>query len=228
MNAADMPPTPGDLHPLDVGPRRAAAGSVPTDDAVRGSVPTRLAVAFTILALLLETASLVFYDAAAGYPAAISVPPITLLTSGPSGARLIEWGSLVDMFGYLCIAPVVLYLRDRYAGARAINLYAVAGIALVVVGAIGDVVMRAAAPYLIRQYQAASPAGRHSIDFVFGVLYRGVVEGMWQTLVSLLAAIWLLGTAFAVRGRASRSVLVIMVVIGLATAALGVFRLTGL
>jgi hypothetical protein len=223
-----MPATAGDPHPLDAGPRRAATHSDTTYDAVRASVPTRLAVGFTILALLLETASLVFYDAAAGYPVAISVPPITLLTSGPSGARLIEWGSVVDMFGYLCIAPVVLYLRDRYAGARAINLYAVAGIALVVVGATGDVVMRAAAPYLIRQYQMASPAGRHSIDFLFGVLYRGVVEGMWQTLVALLAAIWLLGTAFAVRDRASRAVLVLMVVIGLATAALGVFRLTGL
>jgi hypothetical protein len=47
-------------------------------------------------------------------------------------------------------------------------------------------------------------------------------------LVALLAAIWLIGTAFAVRGRASRTVLVIMLLIGLATAALGVFRLTGL
>jgi hypothetical protein len=119
-------------------------------------------------------------------------------------------------------------LLDRYAGAAAINLYAIAGIALVVVGSIGDVVMRAAAPSLIRQYQGASPAGRQSIDFVFGTLYRGVVEGMWQTLVALLAAIWLLGTAFAVRGRASRTVLVIMVLIGLANAAIGVFRLTGL
>jgi hypothetical protein len=228
MNAADRPPTACDLHPPDVRPPGPAANSNPGNDAVRGSVPTRLAVAFTILALLLETASLVFYAAAAGYPAAISVPPSVLLASGPSGARLIEWGSLVDMFGYLCIAPVVLYLRDRYAGAQPINLYAVAGIALVVVGSIGDVVMRAAAPYLIRQYQVASPAGRHSIDFVFGVLYRGVVEGMWQTLVALLAAIWLLGTAFAVRGRASRTVIVIMLVIGLATAAIGVFRLTGL
>ena len=194
---------------------------------MRGSIPTRLAVAFTILALLLETASLVFYAAAAG-STAIGVPPSVLLASGPSGAHLIEWGSLVDMFGYLCIAPVVLYLSDRYAGARAINLYAVAGIALVVVGSTGDVVMRAAAPYLIRQYQVASPAGRHSIDFVFGVLYRGVVEGMWQTLVAILAAIWLLGTAFAARRRASRTVLVIMVVIGIAMAALGAFRITGL
>jgi hypothetical protein len=197
-------------------------------NAAHASVSTRLAVAFTMLALLLEAASLVFYAAAAGYPVAISVPPIVLLTSGPSGARLIEWGSLVDMFGYLCIAPVVLHLRDRYAGARLINLFATAGLAVVVVGSIGAVMMRAAAPYLIRQYRVASPAGRHSIDFVFGALYRGVVEGMWQTLVALLAAIWLIGTAFAVRGRASRTVFVILVVIGLANAAIGVFRLTGL
>jgi hypothetical protein len=228
MSAADTPPTAGDLHPLDARARGATTHSVPTDDAVHGSVPTRLAVAFTIVALLLETASLVFYAAAAGFSPAISVPPSVLLASGPSGARLIEWGSLVDMFGYLCLAPVVLYLRDRYAGAQAINLYAIAGTAVVVIGSIGAVVMRAAAPYLIRQYQVASPAGRHSIDFVFGVLYRGVVEGMWQTLVALLAAIWLLGTAFAVRGRASRTVLVIMLVIGLANAAIAVFRLTGL
>jgi hypothetical protein len=207
---------------------KPATHDITRSEDARGSITTRVAVAFTILALLLEAASLVLYDAAAGYPVAISVPPLTLLASGPSGARFIEWGSLVDMFGYLCIAPVALYLRDRYAGARAINLYAAAGFALVVVGSIGDVVMRGAAPYLIRQYQVASPAERHTIDFVFGVLYRGVVEGMWQTLVSLLAAIWLLGTAFAVRGRASRTVLAVMVVIGLATAALGVFRLTGL
>jgi hypothetical protein len=228
MSATDTPPTTTDRNPVAASPAVATAHGVTNIEIARGSIPTRVAVAFAILALLLETASLLFYAAAAGYPAAISVPPIVLLASGQSGARLIEWGSLVDMFGYFCIAPVVVYLRDRYAGARAINLYAIAGIALVVVGSIGDVVMRAAAPYLIRQYQVASPAGRHSIDFVFGALYRGVVEGMWQTLVALLAAIWLIGTAFAVRGRASRTVLVIMLLIGLANAAIGVFRLTGL
>jgi hypothetical protein len=188
----------------------------------------RLVVMFAILALVLEAASIVLYSAAAGYSTALSVPPIALLASGQSGARLIERGSLVDMFGYLCIAPVVLYLWDRYANARLINLFAIAGISVVVIGSIGAVVMRAAAPFLIRQYQVASPAGRHSIDFVFGVLYRGVVEGMWQTLVALLAAIWLLGTAFAVRGRASRTVLVIMLAIGLANAAIAAFRISGL
>ena len=228
MSATDVPSTTTDRDPVAASPAVPTTHGITKIEVAGGSIPTRVAVAFTILALLLEAASLVFYAAAAGYSTAISVPPIVLLASGQSGARLIEWGSLVDMFGYLCIAPVVLYLRDRYAGARLINLYAVAGIALVVVGAIGDVVMRGAAPYLIRQYQVASPAGRHSLDFVFGVLYRGVVEGMWQTLVALLAAIWLIGTAFAVRDTASRTVLVIMLVIGLATAAIGVFRLTGL
>jgi hypothetical protein len=194
----------------------------------RGSIPTRLAVAFTILALALETASLVFYAAASGYRMAISVPPITLLASGPNGAGLIAWGSLVDIFGYLSIAPVVLYLRDRYADARLINLYAVAGLAMVVAGSTGAAVMKAAAPDMIRQYQGGSPAGRQNLDAVFAALYRAVVEGMWQTLVALLAAIWLIGTAIAVRGRASRAVFVIMLLIGLSTAAIGVFRLTGL
>jgi len=199
-----------------------------TDTTARGSIPTRVAVVFAILALVLEAASLAFYSAAAGYSTALSVPPIALLASGPSGARLIDWGSLVDLFGYLCIAPVVLYLRDRYAGASAINLYAIAGVAVVVIGSIGDVVMRAAAPYLIRQYQASSPTERQSIDFVFGSLYRGVVEGMWQTLVALLAAVWLIGTAVAIRNRASRAVFVIMVVIGLVNAGIAVYRLSGL
>jgi hypothetical protein len=199
-----------------------------TDAAPRTSIPTRAAVVFAVLALALEVASLMFYSAAAGYSTALSVPPIVLLASGQGGARLIEWGSVVDLFGYLCIAPVALYLRDRYAGAPAINLYAIAGIAVVVIGSVGDVVMRAAAPYLIRQYQVASPAGRQSLDFMFGALYRGVVEGMWQTLGALLTAIWLIGTAIAMRRRASRAVLLIALVIGLVNTALAVYRLSGL
>lgn len=51
---------------------------------------------------------------------------------------------------------------------------------------------------------------------------------MWQTLVALLAAIWLIGTAMALRGRASRAVLVIMLLIGLVNAGLAAYRLSGL
>jgi hypothetical protein len=51
---------------------------------------------------------------------------------------------------------------------------------------------------------------------------------VWQTLVALLTAIWLIGTATAIRGRASRAVLLIALVIGLANAALAAYRLSGL
>jgi hypothetical protein len=193
-----------------------------------GGISTRLAIVFAILAFALELGSGIFYAAAAGFPPHLTVPPTRLLASGPTGAGLIRWGSLVDMFGYLCIAPVVLYLRDRHSGATLIDLYAVAGLALVVIGSIGAVVMATAAPHLIDQYSTASPALRQTLEPVFGTLYRAVVEGMWQTLETIPAAVWLAGTAIAVRDRAPRAVVWILLVIGLANAAIAVFRLSGL
>jgi hypothetical protein len=188
----------------------------------------RLAIGFAILAFVLELGSGVFYSAAAGFSAHLSVPPVTLLASGSSGAGLIRWGSIVDMFGYLCIPPVVLYLRDRYAGAKFIDLYAVAGLALVVIGSIGAVVMATAAPHLIDQYRTASPAMRQSLEPMFETLYRAVVEGMWQTLETIPAAVWLLGTAIALRGKAPRGVVRILLLIGLAVAGIALARLSGL
>jgi hypothetical protein len=217
-----------DPETLPAFPTAGAASADPRNEAASGSIPTRLAVVFAILAIVLEGASLVLYSAAAGFSARLSVPPTMLLESGPSGARLIEWGSIVDMFGYLCMAPVVLYLRDRYAGAKLINIYAVAGIALVVIGSIGAVVMSTAAPYLIDQYQSAASAGRPSIELVFGVLYRAVVVGMWQTLETIPFAAWLIGTAVAIRGKASRAVFWILMLIGLTNAGIAIYRLSGL
>ncbi len=209
-------------------PAAGTANADPRNDASSGSIPTRLAIVFATLAVVLEGASLVLYSAAAGFSARLSVPPAVLLESGPSGARLIEWGSIVDMFGYLSMVPVVLYLRDRYAGAKMINLYAVAGIALVVIGSIGAVVMATAAPYLIDQFQSGSPAGRPSIELAFGVLYRAVVIGMWQTLETIPFAAWLIGTAVAIRGRGSRALFWILLLIGLTNAGIAVYRLSGL
>lgn len=218
----------GDRSPLPALPSGAVTSADAKADLTSGSVPTRLAIAFAILAFVLEGASLVLYSAAAGFSARLSVPPVVLLESGASGARLIEWGSIVDMFGYLCMAPVVLYLRDRHSGARLINLYAVAGIVLVVIGSIGAVVMSTAAPYLIDQYQSGSPPGKQSVELVFGVLYRAVVVGMWQTLETIPFAAWTIGTAVAIRDTASRAVFWILLLIGLVNAGIAVYRLSGL
>jgi len=191
-------------------------------------VSGRVAIVFAILILVLELGSLILYAAATGFAPSLSVPPTRLLASGPSGADLIRWGSLVDMFGYLCIPPVVLYLRDRYSDTKLIDLYALAGLALVVIGSIGAVVMATAAPALINQYHTASAAERQTLVLVFGALYRAVVEGMWQTLETIPAAVWLLGTAIAARGRSPRTIFWILLLVGLANAGIGLFRLSGL
>jgi hypothetical protein len=192
-------------------------------------ISARVAIAFATLAVVLEVSSLVFYSAAAGFSPHLSVAPIVLLQSGAGGAAaLIRWGSLIDMFGYLCLAPVVLYLWDRHEGAAFIDLYALAGLALIVIGSAGAVVMSTSASPLIAGYSAASPTARPNVEVVFGAVYRAVVVGMWQTLETIPAAVWLLGTANAARGRSPRIVVSILAVIGLANAGLAVFRLSGL
>ncbi len=89
--------------------RRPQAAALRTDhrkDEVGGGcVPVRVAIVFATLAFVLEVGSAVFYAAAAGSSSGLSVPPTTLLASGPTGAGLIRWGSIVDMFGYLGIPP---------------------------------------------------------------------------------------------------------------------------
>jgi hypothetical protein len=48
---------------------------------------------------------------------------------------------------------------------------------------------------------------------------------MWQTLETIPAAVWLLGTASAARREGPRSVFVILVVIGLINTAIALYRL---
>jgi hypothetical protein len=88
--------------------------------------------------------------------------------------------------------------------------------------------MSTSASQLIAGYGAASPTGRQNVEVVFGAVYRAVVEGMWQTLETIPAAVWLLGTANAARGRSPRSVVWILFLVGLANAGIAVVRLSGL
>ena len=165
------------------------------------------------------------YSAAGGPSGGLSVDPSKLLASGPTGATLIRWGSLIDMVGYLSIAPVVLYLRNRYSGNAYVDLFAVAGLTVVVIGSIGAASMAAAAPPLITEYAAASAAQKAAAVPAFSTLYRAVVLGLWQTLETIPATVWLLGTALAARREAPRSVFVILVVVGVINGTIAVYRL---
>ncbi|MDQ6882967.1 MAG: hypothetical protein M3077_01840 [Candidatus Dormibacteraeota bacterium] len=180
---------------------------------------------FAVVALALEVASGVMYSVASGSSHGLSVDPATLLASGPAGAALIRWGSLIDMLGYLSIAPVVLYLRARYAGARYVDLFAFAGFGLVVIGSIGAASMAVAAPPLINSYATASAAEMQALLPAFATLYRAVVLGMWQTLETIPAAIWLLGTAWLARRDGPRGVFVTVLIVGVINAAIAIYRL---
>jgi hypothetical protein len=198
-----------------------------TPPAVRPQpISSRAAIVFAVAAVTLEVVAGVMYSAAAGPSSGLSVDPSKLLVSGPTGASLIRWGSLIDMFGYLSIAPVVIYLRARYATARYADLFAAAGLALVLVGSIGAVSMATAAPPLITDYAAANAAQKQVLLPAFATLYRAVVLGMWQTLETIPATVWLLGTASAARREGPRSVFVILLVLGVINGAIAVYRLS--
>ena len=191
----------------------------------RTPISRRAAIGFAVAAITLELLASTLYYVAAGSSNGLSVEPSRLLGSGATGAALIHWGSLIDMFGYLSIAPVVLYLRARYSNARYVDIFAAAGLALVVIGSIGAVSMATAAPPLINDYVTATAAQKQALLPAFATLYRAVVLGLWQTLETIPAAIWLLGMASAVRRERQRSLFVVLLVIGLVNAAIAIYRL---
>ena len=188
-------------------------------------ISSRAAVSFAVAAFALELVASLMYAAAAGFSGGLSVDPSVLLASGPTGAALIRWGSVIDLLGYLCLAPVALYLRARYATSRYVDLFAAAGLAVVVIGSIGAASMATAAPPLINDYASAGSAAKQSLAPAFATLYRTVVLGLWQTLETIPWAIWLLGTALVARREGPRPVVVILVVVGALNAAIALYRL---
>jgi hypothetical protein len=194
-------------------------------DVGKSPISGRVAISFAAAAFTLELVAGGMYSAAAGFSSGLSVEPSKVLASGPTGASLIRWGSLIDMLGYLSITPVVVYLRARYSAARYGDLFAAAGLAVVIIGSIGAASMATAAPALISDYVTASGAQRQALLPAFATLYRAVVLGMWQTLESIPATVWLLGTASAARREGPRPVFVILLVLGVLNAAIALYRL---
>jgi len=85
--------------------------------------------------------------------------------------------------------------------------------------------MATAAPALITDYSTANAVQKEAIVPAFATLYRAVVLGMWQTLETIPAAVWLLGTAAAARRKGPRSVFVILVILGGINAVIALYRL---
>jgi hypothetical protein len=78
---------------------------------------------------------------------------------------------------------------------------------------------------LINEYAGATAAQKAAVLPAFATLYRAVVLGLWQTLETIPATVWLLGTASVARRLGPRPVFVILLVAGLINGAIAAYRL---
>lgn len=85
--------------------------------------------------------------------------------------------------------------------------------------------MATAAPPLMKEYATVGPTLGRDLLPAFATLYRAVVVGMWQTLETIPATIWLLGTASAARRDGPRAVFAILLGAAALNGAIAVYRL---
>lgn len=141
----------------------------------------------------------------------LAANPGALPTRGSEVAGLLRLGGLVDMLGYLALAPVVLYLRLRLSAAAServkawgpVNLLTVSGLGFVLVGSIGAVLYSSVGPPLIDASASGSETAA-AAHVAFVALGNGVGVGLWGTLEQLLLGVWLIGVGWLMRaeGRA--------------------------
>lgn len=161
------------------------AGAVKTN-----AISGRTAALSAIVGFVLGTLSGFLFFAAEGFS---NADPKTLLVAGGNSADIFRWASLVDLFGYLVMAPLVVYLYYRFRDDPQIVLYTAAGFAFILIGAIGATIFLKAGPMLLRDYASATGAQRASITTTFTTLYQVVVVGLWQTLEGIPGGVWLFG-----------------------------------
>jgi len=112
--------------------------------------------------------------------------------------------SIIDMVSYLALAPVVVCLHGRFsavASERAkrsgvVLLLTFCGLAFVLVGSIGAVLMASVGPPLLEAAITEQTLARVG----FEALVSAVAVGLWGILELLLFGVWLIGVAWFVRG----------------------------
>jgi len=163
-----------------------------------------MALAFVVLDVVASVMVAAAYDFDA---VALSANPGAIPVRGGDVAGLLRWGAVVDMLGYLALAPVVLYLHRRLNAAlservRASGLVSVltfGGLGFVLVGSIGAVLVASVGPPLLDASASGSETAA-AARVAFAALATGVLVGLWGTLEQLLLGVWLIGVGWLVRG----------------------------
>jgi len=167
-----------------------------------------MALAFVVLEVLASVMFLAVYDFDV---TTLAANPGALPARGSEVAVPLRWGGLVDMLGYLALAPVVLYLHRRLGAASTervrafglVNVTTFSGLGFALVGSIGAVLYASVGPPLLDASASGSETAT-AARVAFAVLGNGVIVGLWGTLEQLLLGVWLIGVGWFVRaeGRA--------------------------
>jgi hypothetical protein len=134
-----------------------------------------------------------------------------LVARGPNVGPAFRASLLLDMVGYLAVAPVALAVRSRLHATASpsgsmswlVDVVAFFGLAFSLVGAIGAVLLALAAPPLVDAAAVGGPT-ESAARVTFEAISRAVDEGLWGPLEWLAAGIWVGGVGWLVRteGRA--------------------------
>jgi hypothetical protein len=179
-----------------------------------GTVNSRTAWIFVGAAAFFEAGSVIAFLAAAGFSPAILSDPARLVAIGERGADLLRVAALLDMFGYLSAVPLAIYLRQRFRGQDAIDLFTLAGILFLLLGSLAAVILAFAGAPLMREYATASAGGKPVAATAFATIYRIVFFGMWQTLDAFPAGVWLLGTGRLAWRQGARGLAAVLLSLG--------------
>lgn len=154
--------------------------------------------------------------------------PGMLIGIGPDDAGLLRWAYLADMLGYyFLLAPVILVLRQQ-DGSSVANLGAAGGLAYVVIGSLGAVMLATVSPPLIESFAGGGPVERAAARTTFVALTEGVHHGLWQSLDPIVAGAWLLVSGRSLRRAGASAIRGMAVVISVLALAGSASRILGL
>jgi len=145
---------------------------------------------------VLDVTASVLVIAAYGFDLSLFTDQGALVARQLGTADLLRWGALIDLLGYLALAPVVLYVYERHhAAGLGARLVAVSGLGFVLVGSIGAVLLGSAGPWLL-QTPTTDAQALAATRTAFASLQNVVIVGLWGTLEQLLLAGWLIGSGW--------------------------------
>jgi uncharacterized protein DUF4386 len=152
----------------------------------------RLAAVTTNLTVLCYFSRFVLLAAAMNYNFNLEAFSGALISIGSGGARLLRWGMVLDVFGsYLLLAPLALHLWNwlKPGSPNLVTLYTLCGLAYMLIGAMGAIVLSAVLAPLINDYAQASAPQRDNLQVVFSSFLNAIYLGLWNPLEVLLLSI---------------------------------------